>query len=90
MSDVTKTMAAENAERMAKMDAGALKILMAARELQDSPDRWSHAKSGPRDDLESAGWSAVADVRNARKRAREVLWQARSLEGAIAKLEAKG
>ncbi|MHB8311854.1 MAG: hypothetical protein ACYDD0_00910 [Candidatus Dormibacteria bacterium] len=77
------------AERLAKLDRGALELLVAAKVLQDEPDRYQGAGSGPRDDLKSVAWTARNDTKQAIKRAREVLWQERSLEGAIARLEAK-
>ena len=77
------------AERLAKLERGALELLVAAKVLQDEPDRYHGAGSGPRDDLKSVAWTARNDVKQAIKRAREVLWQERSLERAIARLEAK-
>ena len=89
MADISETMAQEAKARQAQMDAGALKLLRAAKTRQDETANWPSAADGPRSALKGAAWVARDELRFSRRRAREILWQERSLEAAIARLEGK-
>ncbi len=80
----------EEEVRKAEQVSDALDLLRAAKEYQDDGQEWYGMPPGPRAYLTHAFSSRKYRLRSGRRVAREALWQERSLEGAIAKLESVG